>query len=630
MLGIIGVLACDSTQPSISAPQNPSSTSSGLGLGAEILSLMGGFPKGESTSVNAKWDHVLRSLATEPKVTLKGKLVPGSGGRAELIKTVDYIRLKTGDATPPAGETKAHFAARLILDMSLYVYGGPDTPVPGIAPGGDVAFKLVQPGTTDTVVTPVNQAAVIFPPGSVGEPTVVVITPDSAYYPANCSGPLDTHLCQYPRFYRYNVFPDVKLGVPAKVQLCHVDAGVNRRPLADHDRFRFAHVKPANPADNTAGSTIVDNVEILPLTPMAVTTCAAGDGTTYIPPISANLTPMGRVTNLAMGLLHNATVVARRLLVPEDVYAIDVGLGGFVDDFSMFGIVDPQGIADLAQSTPQFSLASPSLTTGGAAQIGTWAVRNVGSATSTAFTSSVIIATDSLLTTPVATFAAGGVAAAIVPGSSFTYPAISITLPPAVVPGTYFIGTKVLPTSADSSASDNLVSVRVVVSAPVLTQTVGAATWTGSGPGTVNATVNNPNLVTLGYGFIYSADENIVNIDGHSVFPWQTWTYSTNAVSSGTYRFDWNYTGYHHTFNAYAKLEAFASGPSGEVVVPLVPYVSYDGNYGNVQEGFTFTGTTTLTLTAGYAWGIRPSGYNYDSFRELRGTVTLTDPVFIP
>ncbi|MEP6989608.1 MAG: hypothetical protein ABJA80_01670, partial [bacterium] len=153
---------------------------------------------------------------------------------------------------------------------------------------------------------------------------------------------------------------------------------------------------------------------------------------------------------------------------------------------------------------------------------------------------------------------------------------------------------------------------------------------TGTGPGTVTATVTNPNLVTLGYGFAYSPNETIVNIDGHSVFPWQQWTYSTNAVSNGSYTFHYVYTGNHTYFNAYAKLEAFANGPNGEVVVPLVPYVSYSGDYGNVQEGFNFSGDATLTLTAGYAWGVRPAGYNYDYRLTLDGALTLSDPVIIP
>lgn len=732
-LAVLGLLACDSTNSTIPSAANATRVPTAqTDLGSEISALIAsGFsPKGQSTAIAAKWDQVLASLAKEPKTTLKGKLVPGSGGRAELVRTVDFIQKKTGNATPPAGESQGHFVARLVLDMSLYVYSGPSTPVPPVTPGSDVVLKLVQPGTTDTVVTPAKQAAVILPPGSVGEPTVVVITPDTTYYPANCSGPLDTHLCQYPKFYHFNVFPDVKLGVSAKVQVCHVDAGANRLPLADHDRFRIAHEKPANPADYTAGSTIVDNVEVLALTPMFVTNCAADGGTTYVPPISANLTPMGRFTSLAMGLVHRAS----RLLAPREAYAIDVGGGGFADFFSSFGVVDPASIADLAQSTPTFSLVSTSLTTGGPAQVGAWSIHNVGSGTSAPFTSSVIIATDSLLTTPVATFAAGG-AAALVPGSSYAYPTMSITLPPAVVPGTYFIGTSIVPSGADSSGSDNTVSVRVTVSsgaadiavltgfstsvtsivqgnslmasgfnvknvggltagpftasmvlasdtlltsvvssqaiggptglapsvtyaygttpvaispcvapgsyfvgpqlhpvsldadasndrtsirisvladAPPTSQSAGSSSWTAAGAGTVTSQVN-PHCANLKYN------------DVPSGYSQQTFAFTTTAVATTSYSFNWTYTGLHSWFQAYAELEAFANGPDGETVVSLQPSTS-------VYDFFSFGGSASLPLTAGYTWGIRAKGVHFDSSQILLGTISVADtpPVFIP
>jgi hypothetical protein len=506
ILGVAGVLACDGTQPSISAPQNPSRTTGAVGLGAEILSLMGGFPKGESTSVNAKWDRVLRSLATEPKVTLKGKLVPGSNGRSELVNTVRYIQLKTNDATPPAGETKAHYAARLILDMSLYVYGLPNQLAPTIDPVSDVAFKLVQPGTTDTVVTPAQQAAVVFPPGSVGEPTIVVITPDTAYYPANCSGPLDTHLCQYPKFYRFNVFPDVKLGVPAKVQVCHVDAGVNRLPLANHNRFRIAHEKPADLADKNAGSTIVDNVEVLALAVMNVTACDANGGTQYLPPpilIGSANTPLSRFTNVALGLANRAGAAARRLFVPQDAYAIDIGGGGFVDFFSTFGVVDPLSQADLAQSpltTTRFHATVATALPGAAVPLAAWDVTNLGSGTSGAFSSQVIVANDSALTSVVSTTTLGG-GAALVPGAKFSYASQNVAAPTA--PGTYFVGTKVVYTGSDSTAGDDWVSTRVDVTSLHNYSLFSDATYstpTGGGTGGSAYSVNCP-VGSVGVGF---------------------------------------------------------------------------------------------------------------------------------
>ena len=623
LLVVLGALACDAPNTTLPVPGSAARiTAPQPTLGAEITALItSGFPKGDGTAISARWDQVLRSIAKEPKVTLKGKLVPGSGGRAELVKAVKYIDSKTSVSTPPTGETQAHYVARLVLDMSLYVYSGPTTPVPTVAPASDVVLKVVQPTTTDTVVTPAQQAAVIFPAGAVSEPTVVVITPDSAYYPANCSGPLDTHLCQYPKFYHFNVFPDVKLAVPAKVQVCHVDAGTHRLPLADHDRFRIAHEKPALPADYSAGSTIVDNVEILALAVMNVTTCTASGGTDYTPPpipISTvgSWRALGHASDVAHMMLHRVSVAARKLLVPNDVYAIDVGGGGFADEFSMFGVVDPSSTPDLAQSTTSpFSLGATTFITGAVVSVPGWSVSNVGSGTSTAFTSSVIIATDSLMTAPVTTYVVGG-AASLVPQASFSYPTLSVTMPSAA--GTYFVGTKVSTTGADSSASDNLVSVRVVVSSPavLVPQIVGAAPWTGAGNGTVTATVNNPTSVTLGYDFYYPEPP---------LYDQQTWTYTTNAVASGNVTFDWTYNGFHSYFEISEGLEAYANGPAGPTVISLA-----SGSCPESCPSFSYNGTITLPLIAGYTWGIRASGRNYDYSRTLQGTITLTNPVIIP
>jgi hypothetical protein len=465
----LGIVACDNPTSTLPIAGGSASRSVSLqaDLGTEIQTLIAtGYPKGRATAIGAMWDQVLRALAKEPKTTLKGKVVPGNSGRSELAKVASYIKLKTGDALPPSGETQAHFAARLVLDMSLYVYGGPTTPPPVITAASDIALGVVLPGTTDTVVTPAKLAAVVFPPGGVAEPTVVVITSDTAYYPANCSGPLDTHLCQYPRFYRFNVFPDVKLGAPAKVQVCHVDAGPNRLPLADHDRFRVAHVKPASPADYSTGSTIVDNVEVLAFAVMNVTNCPADGGTTYYSPVVANLSPLGRLQAVAMGVVNSVAHAAKSIFVPKDVYAIDIGGGGFAESFSPFAVVDPQSKQDLAQSTTSyFAPTMTSLVVGQSVPLQAWSVTNLGSGTSGAFTSQVVIATDSLLNTPVLMTALGG-APSLVPRANFYYAARSIPMPAA--PGTYYVGTRILysATDNDSTAADDWTSFKVVVNAP--------------------------------------------------------------------------------------------------------------------------------------------------------------------
>jgi hypothetical protein len=620
MVGLLGVVGCDSSH---------SSTGPGIGspsfgkipvqstLDGEVRSLVStAFPKGQATAILAKWDQVLKAVDKEPKDKLKGKAVPAAAGRKELTKTIAYIQMKASEATSPAGETRDHFIARLVLDMSLYVYGGADSPVPSMSATSDVAFKVVQPANTDTVVTPAKAAAVIFPANSVSEPTVVVITPDPTYYPANCSGPLDTSLCQYPLFYHFNVFPDVKLNTPAKVQVCHVDAGTARRPLANHNRFRPAHEKPADPTYYSAGSTIVDNIEILATVTMNVTKCVEGDSTSYSPPLLGSVAPLDHMKLLAQRLTHGVTWIATKLFIPQDVYAIDVGIGGSAESFSMFGVVDPQGKADLAQSTStssRFQPAATSVVTGNTLSIPAWSVTNLGNATSKAFTSTVIVASDTALASPVLVTTLGG-APSLVPGATFTYAAMTIAMPSAA--GSYFVGTKITPVGADSTAANDWISVRVTVSTPSLTSySVVVAPWTAAGPGTLTATATGPHSMQFTYNFDYSESQT------GFPFPTQQWVYSSTAAATGNFTFNWTYDGFHSYFNIGEALEAFAYGP-GETVT-AIPLAS--GSCPASCPPFSYSGTATLPLTSGYTWGVRPSGYNYDSARKLQGTVTISD-----
>ena len=624
----LALVACNDSKPPTASQLVPGAPAfqqiQGQGtLGAEISALVNAaWPKGQATAILAKWDQALRAIAKEPTALLKGKTVPGASGRAELTRTISYIQLKAAEATAPSGETNAHFIARLVLDMSTYVYGGPTAPVPPLTATSDIAFKLVTPVTADTVITPAKLAGVAFPVGSVVEPTIVVITPDNTYYPDNCSGPLDTKLCQYPRFYTFNVFPDVKLNVPANVQVCHVDAGVARRALADHERFRVAHDKPADPANYAAGSTIVGNVEVLKLVTINITACTADGGTSYLPPIAASNSALGRAAYFAKSVMSRAATAVGRFLAPNEALAIDVGGGGETSFFSNFAVVDPQSKADLSVVTvfaTSFRVTSASLPVGVPAAVPSWSIMNVGSGTSGAFTSSVIVASDTALTAAISTTPVYG-AAALVPFATYSYAALNVTLPST--PGTYFVGTRITPAGLDSSATNNWTSVRVVVNAPIIfgSQTVGAAPWTAAGNGTLSATVNSPTSVTLGYNFYYPgpADSSLV------VYDQQTWTYTTTAKSTGRYTFNWTYVGFHSFFDISESLEAYANGPSGETTVPLV-----SGSCPGSCPTFSYSDSASIPLTAGYTWGVRARGRNYDSRRVLQGTITLGDPVII-
>lgn len=504
LLGLTGLLACDGPTTTHPLPGAASRSNIAQGsLGDEIRRLISsGFPKGRATAIAAQWDHVLRLLAEEPKTTLKGKLVPGSSARAELVKLVDYVDKKTSDATPPAGEQQSHFVARLVLDMELYAFNGPASPVPVITPGTDMVLGTVQPNATTptTVVTPTQHAGVQFPAGAVSEPTILVVVQETTPYPDNCSGPLITHLCQYPQFYHFNAFPDVKLEKPAAVSVCHVDSGSTRLPLADHDRFRLAHDAPVDPTARSAGSTLVDGIEILALQHfVGLTNCQAGTGTTY--GLGRALPQPGTGGMLDRLLWHGRDAALRlasaigSVITPRELYAIDVGGGGLVDVFSNFADVDPQSKPDLAQSSltsTRFHATVSTVLAGAAVPLAAWDVTNLGSGTSGAFTSQVIVASDSALTQVLSSAALAG-GSPLVPGAKFSYAAQSVTAPTA--PGTYFVGTKVVYTGTDSTADDDWVSTRVVVNSLHHYSLFSDATYstpTGGGGGGGPYTLNCP------------------------------------------------------------------------------------------------------------------------------------------
>jgi hypothetical protein len=125
--------------------------------------------------------------------------------------------------------------------------------------------------------------------------------------------------------------------------------------------------------------------------------------------------------------------------------------------------------------------------------------------------------------------------------------------------------------------------------------------------------VNDPTSVTLGYNFYYPEPPQ---------YDQQTWTYTTTAVASGSFTFDWTYNGFHSYFAISEGLEAYANGPSGQTVIPLA-----SGSCPESCPTFSHFGTATLILTAGYTWGVRASGTNFDTSRTLQGTITITDPV---
>jgi len=309
-------------------------------LDQNIVTILTLLPKGLETAATTRWAN------------LKAKYALGLSDPAQmavarqmLFDLSAWVTMKGPNMdTPPNNESKPAAASRAVLYMSMYVFTGPGTPPPTYFTGADAVVGFVTPGAAATIVTPTAHAGVAFEAGSVAENTIVVVSQNnSGDFTPNCTGPLQTLLCQYPQFYTFEQFPHTRLLKGAKFSVCHINGGSNRAPLGlpdihIHDRFRLAHDKPANPADYTPGSTIRDqngeSIEILPLTTQSFTHCDDVEYTPEAPVITQALTRMGRAL--------------ARLLTPKSAYAIDQGGGGVSFFFSNFNDVDPDGRPDRA------------------------------------------------------------------------------------------------------------------------------------------------------------------------------------------------------------------------------------------------------------------------------------------
>jgi hypothetical protein len=330
--------------------------------------------------------------------------------------------------------------------------------------GADNAIGLVTPEQGATIVTPSTNAGVSVPAGAVDVNTVVVITENPTPYPANCSGPLPTKLCQYPRFYHFSQFPHTKLNLPAKFAVCHVNNGTQRTPLADHDRFRLAHNAPVNPADYTPGSTYDGGIEILPLITQTFSVC---DDIEYA---------LNEPTGLR-GVLARASTAVGRLLTPKSAFAIDQGGGGESFMFSDFNNVDPDGVPDDSIG----AITAPDTVLAGSTIAMTYTVTNVGTATSPNVLADISITPIfvAAVLPPVPLTAAGVMP--LVPGQSITL-TTTATIPSSAT-GSYTLGIAVgsNPTFPDTALGNNGAGKTIYVqpSTPVILRAVPKKTVGG-------------------------------------------------------------------------------------------------------------------------------------------------------
>lgn len=280
-------------------------------------------PKGFEDAVDARWASVQRK-----------KLDGDMPGAVKQLNTLSaWIIKKTADITPPAGETKSQAAARLILNMSNWLYLGATAPV-SLVPNADVAVQVVPAGAAATVQTPSKKAAVSLVAGSTNEERIIVVVEDETSFPNHCQGPLDTSRCQYPRFYHFESFPDNRLNTAGRFAVCHVKSG-DRAPGSNDPFIRLAHDLPANPADYTDGSVREPSegggIEILPraATQNGIVDCD------FVPPS----TTVG-LLGTGQRALYALATFASGFLSPKNLYAYDSGPEHFALGFSNFNAVD--------------------------------------------------------------------------------------------------------------------------------------------------------------------------------------------------------------------------------------------------------------------------------------------------
>ncbi|HUQ21246.1 MAG TPA: CARDB domain-containing protein [Gemmatimonadaceae bacterium] len=458
-LAVLAVVAgCTDSTPTSTLAKNPGSLRKVVVTGSldqNINTLIGLWPQGLSTASGTRWQNIKDSYNAGQISVAKSKLV-------ELTK---FINNKTGDMTqPPAGETKKAAAARLVLYMALYIYNGPNTTPPNYSPDADNAMGVLTASQPLTVVTPSTHAGAQFEAGSTSEDRIIVITQNPDPYPVECSGPLQTTACQYPLFYHIESFPAGRLLKTAKAAICHINSGTDRYPLADHDRFRLAHTKPANSADYTTGSTIRDNIEILPLVSQSFVFC---DNVSQPPVIASNIFRRGlqMVGALATNVLHAAS--------PKSAYAIDQGGGGGFNIMSPFNNVDPQSKQDL--NVLSFSTPGGSVISGTNATI-SYTIKNTGTGTSNAGTGSIRISTDAIITASDPLLASIAVPS-LPPKSTDVVTNLPVAIPPAasLAPGSYYIGILVddIAATPDGDVLNNTaasaVSVTNTIPNPIIT-----------------------------------------------------------------------------------------------------------------------------------------------------------------
>ena len=412
-------------------------------LDAEIRALIVAiFPNGLETAAASRWRGITEKVASNDLPNAQSKLTNLAQWILERGPQMD---------PPPNNESVSAASARLVLYMSLYVYNGPNTPVPAnFGAGADAAVEVVTPGAPALLQTPLEHAAANFDAGSVNVPTIVIVTQNTNFFQQKCSGPFTTKYCQYPLFYHFQSFPQQKFQKLVHMAVCHVHTGNNYGPLpgVDHNGLVLAHDKPANASDYTPGGFPVpgENIEILPrnLTSDPTQPIVSCAGTTYpqVALFAVQRAPEGvfaKALALAARTGNGVARLAARAMTPRAAYAIDNGEEHNTFLWSDFENVDTLGHPDIKVSGS--ALSAPSVLAGSAVTL-TYTVGNGGTAPSPVV--NTVIRLTPTGTTP-------GVPIDLVPSPALSWngplfpeethvASAVVTIPGAIAGGTYTLG----------------------------------------------------------------------------------------------------------------------------------------------------------------------------------------------
>lgn len=111
-----------------------------------------------------------------------------------------------------------------------------------------------------------------------------------------------------------------------------------------------------------------------------------------------------------------------------------------------------------------------------------------------------------------------------------------------------------------------------------------------------------------------------VNLDSNSGVSHRTAIFEVVVPSSGTVAFDWEYTGFHSFFRAFAELTV-RSGSASNVLVD---------DDDSIFSSFTFMGSTSIAVTEGDSLQFEVGGSNFDKDTRLKGDVKIKGFRLIP